>query len=481
VIPEPDRIGSATELATGSERWSAARLEEESAALAECIRNAWGGDGPPRIAHRFGLAPAAVVAIHAIARAEARLAPVHPGWDGDQVARFLDAADPDLLLTEPAAGFPGSGWSAVDAGTRATAATGIRLLARARDGTRRSTLGLPAGTDVLLSTSGTTGRPRVVCHSWDALRANAVAAARRNRFGPGDTWLATLAWAHVGGLAVVVRAGVVGARIAFGPSRFDPADVATALGNADATHVSLVPAMLHAILDRGGPPPPSLRCALVGGAATPPALARRAVEGGWPAALTYGLTEMGSQVATGEPGDVSDEPGVVGPPLEGVELRTGPGGEIETRGPSRSLGEPWSPLPPDAWLSTGDLGALDATGRLRVTGRRSDRIVTGGANVDPAEVEAVLAAHPDVREVCVVGTPDDVWGEIVTAVVVAVRPPPAARVDAPPGLREWAESRLSGPRRPRRWWWVESLPRVAGGKVDRARVRHLASEGRTGE
>lgn len=476
MTPGPDRPGFAVELETASERWSAGRVDEEAGDLAERIRRQVAGDRPPRVAHRFGLAPLAVVAIHAVRRAGARLAPLHPGWDADQVARFLAAVDPDLLVTDASSGPPGAGWSAVAGPGRDAGETAVLLLARERGGARRTRLGLPPGTDVLLSTSGTTGTPRIVCHSWDTLRANAAAAVRRNRFGAGDTWLATLAWAHVGGLAVVARAALVGGRIAFGRSRFDPADVTATLGRSGATHVSLVPAMLHAILDRGAPPPPSLGLALVGGAATPPALARRAAGAGWPVAMTYGLTEMGSQVATGEPGDVPGEPGLVGPPLDGVELRIGPDGEIETRGPSRSLGSPGRPLPPHAWVSTGDLGELDAAGRLRVTGRRADRIVTGGANVDPADVEAALSEHPGVREVCVVGTPDAVWGEIVTAVVVATRPPPDAGGEAPPELREWADDRLSGPRRPRRWRWVESLPRGPGGKVDRARVRRLASE-----
>ena len=430
-----------------------------------------------------------MIAIHAVARAGARLAPIHPGWDEDQVAAFLETVGPDLFLTDGAGAPPGTAWS--EAAGSLPGPSGVRLFARAREGVRGARPEPPAGTDVLLSTSGTTGRPRVVCHSWAGLGANAVAAARRNRFGPGDTWLATLAWAHVGGLAVAIRAAAVGGRIAFGPPRFVAAGVAEALGRLEATHVSLVPAMLHGLLDLGAPPPPTLRLVLLGGASTPPALARRATGAGWPIALTYGLTEMGSQVATGEPGERAAEPGVVGRPLDGVELRIGPEGEIEARGPSRALGILGDPAAAGEWLATGDVGALDARGRLRVTGRRSDRIVSGGTNVDPVEIEAVLVSHPAVREACVVGTPDEVWGEIVTAVVVARAAsggPASATLDAstpaegagtlagPGGLLEWVEGRLGGARRPRRWWWVESLPRTPNGTVDRARIRRAASE-----
>jgi acyl-CoA synthetase (AMP-forming)/AMP-acid ligase II len=119
-------------------------------------------------------------------------------------------------------------------------------------------------------------------------------------------------------------------------------------------------------------------------------------------------------------------------------------------------------------VATGAVGEIDDAGRLCVTGRRADRIVSGGTNVNPQEVEAVLVAHPAVREACVVGTPDDVWGEIVTAVIVPT-------LHEPEGLREWAAERLTGARRPRRWVMVEALPRTATGKVDRARVRARAA------
>lgn len=463
-------------LEDASGRWSEGRLAAEAGALARRLRAARPDGGRLRVAHRFGLEPSAVVALRAIARAGAIVAPVHPGWDADQEAAFLRAVDPDVLVAgaswapdapgwrraspEPRAG-PGGCvvWHGAD---RAGAATGVG---------RAVPPAIPAGTDVLLSTSGTGGSPRIVCHSWATLAANARASARRNGFGPGDAWLATLAWAHVGGLAVPVRAVACGGRVVFGPPGFDPEVVAEALARLRVTHVSLVPAMLHALLETGTRPPPALRCALLGGSATPPDLVRRAAAQGWPVTLTYGLTEMGSQVATAGPGEsVGDPDGWVGTPLDGIDVRLGHGGEIRVRGPSRMLGIAGEP-PPAEWLDTGDLGEVGPDGRLRVTGRLADRIVSGGANVDPVGVEAVLARHPGVREVCVVGTPDPVWGEVVTAVVV----PGEGPVDGAPPLEAWARERLRGARRPRRWCFVEALPRTATGKVDRARIRAEAA------
>ena len=338
--------------------------------------------------------------------------------------------------------------------------------------------GLPA-TGVILPTSGTEGAPRFVVHEWRSLRANASASNDRLGFGPGERWLATLAWAHVGGLAVPLRAAAAGATVALAGPRFDAASVARALGELAVTHVSLVPAMLHGLLAVGARPPRSLRAVLLGGAATPPDLAERALSAGWPIALTYGLTEAGSQVTTATPQEVRAGDRSAGVPLTGVEVRIRPPGDaapgpdgalapghIEVRGDTLFRGYVGEPArPPGDWFATGDLGHLDAQGRLAVTGRLRDRIVSGGANVDPAQVEAVLAAHPDVGEAAVIGMPDSRWGQVVVAVVAGEDPGLPARLDP------WCRERLSGPRVPRRWEVLDRLPRTATGKVDRAKLR----------
>lgn len=340
---------------------------------------------------------------------------------------------------------------------------------------------MPEGTGLLLTTSGTTGEPKVVCHAWSALRSNAEAASARLDYGPGDTWLATLAWAHVGGLGVALRAAAVGGRIGFGPGRFEAAGAGAALADLSATHVSLVPVMLYRLLEAGIDPPASLRCAVVGGDAAAPALVLRALDAGWPVALTYGLTEAGSQVTTAPPHLVRERPDRVGFPLEGMEVRVAADGRIEVRGESLCLGSLHGPsmavdtrsprAGPRRWLRTDDFGAWDPADGLRVTGRAKTRIVTGGTNVDPSEVEAVLEEHEAIREACVIGTPDPLWGEIVTAVVVPARPRPGLVGE----LAEWAARRLEGPRRPRAWRIVGELPRTASGKVDRRRVREEAA------
>jgi O-succinylbenzoic acid--CoA ligase len=183
-------------------------------------------------------------------------------------------------------------------------------------------------------------------------------------------------------------------------------------------------------------------------------------------------------VCTAPPALVREKPGTVGWALKGVDVRIGErGGEILVRGPTVSAGYVRDgaegprdgPLTDrDGWLDTGDVGHVDGDGHLWVMGRLSDRIVTGGVNVDPAEVAARLALDPAVEEVVVVGVPDEEWGEVVAAAFV----PRGASPDLD-AVRERWNAGLSGPMKPRLVQVVEELPRNPNGKVDRDAVRAL--------
>ncbi|HSW29307.1 MAG TPA: AMP-binding protein [Longimicrobiales bacterium] len=338
--------------------------------------------------------------------------------------------------------------------------------------------GAAPGAQAILWTSGTSGRPRGVALSADNLRASARAAATRLGLGPDDVWLASLSVAHVGGIALVTRSLLLGGVLAAW-GRFTAASASALLDGVVAsdgatvrlTHLSVVPTqLLHLLEERGGAPPPwTLRCALVGGAHAPSDLVARALREGWPLALTYGMTETTSQVATAPPGLVRAKPGTVGRPLDGTELRLSADGEILVRGATLPMGYVGTDTPlrdEQGWYHTGDLGRLDGEGDLWITGRRSDRIVSGGVNVDAHEVEAALRAHPAVRDACVVGLPDERWGEVVGAALVWAGGP--VDVDA---LAEWVRERVSAAKRPRRWLVMAALPLNANGKVDRGAVR----------
>ena len=484
--PATPAASSSFALVSRERAWTAAEVRAASDMVAGVLEEE-GVEAGAVVAHQFPLDPVGAVALAAVgyraAPGVARvLAPAHAEWTTHERDAFIAAIQPAAALTGRVAAWPTSGWR-----SRALAVPGVGEIALHLRDPAPAHLPAPAapptrgdlpGAGVILPTSGTDGRPRFVVHEWRSLRTNAGASNERLGFAAGDRWLATLAWAHVGGLAVPLRAAAAGATVALAGSRFDAASVARALGELAVTHLSLVPAMLHGLLAAGARPPGSLRAVLLGGAATPPDLAERALSAGWPLALTYGLTEAGSQVTTATPAEVRAGDRSAGVPLTGVEVRIRPPGDrpdnapapgrIEVRGDTLFRGYVGEAArPAGSWFATGDLGCLDEQGRLEVTGRLRDRIVSGGANVDPAHVEAVLAAHPEVGEAAVVGVPDGRWGQVVVAVVAGEDP------DLPTRLDPWCRERLSGPRVPRRWEMLDRLPRTPTGKVDRARLRAL--------
>jgi fatty-acyl-CoA synthase len=214
----------------------------------------------------------------------------------------------------------------------------------------------------------------------------------------------------------------------------------------------------------------SLRTLDTGTSATPPELIV-AIKERFPGTLTrvyYGSTEAGAGTALADR-DLLRKPGSVGLPVPGVELRQSEAGEICLRSEWLMDGYLDNPAATtaalvDGWYHTGDLGAVDEDGYVWITGRVSEIIRTGGETVAPTEVEAVLAGHPAVAEVAVIGLPDPEWGEAVCAVVVRH---PGAALDLD-GLRRHCDGRLARFKQPRRLEVVESLPRTAAtGQVQR--------------
>jgi O-succinylbenzoic acid--CoA ligase len=320
--------------------------------------------------------------------------------------------------------------------------------------------------------------------SHDAMRASAHAWADRLRPVNGAHWLACLPLYHVAGLAIVVRATRWGSLLEV-MSRFD-ADAVDAAIDRGVTHTSLVPTQLEALLDARGSRavPPTLRAVLIGGGPAPSALLTRARVGGWPVITTYGMTETGSGVAAGAVAS-GPEAGGLEPDrdsgllrtLSGVSLRIEPdgesdgGGEILVAGEmlySGYLGEPEATAERlrDGWFHTGDIGRLEADGRFRVLDRRDDLIISGGENISPAEVEAVLASYPGIRETAVVGLPDPRWGAVPVAAVVAT-----IEVLDESALARHCRARLAPYKVPTRFVMVERLPRNELGKLLRRAVR----------
>ena len=312
-------------------------------------------------------------------------------------------------------------------------------------------------TAVVIHTSGTSSAPKPVALTYGNLLWSALGSAVALGLDPDERWLCALPLSHVGGLSILVRSAIY-ATTAIVHERFDTEPVLASLREREVTLVSLVATTLTRLLDAGLRAPPALRCALTGGGPVPAALVRRAHEAGVPVSMTYGLTESCSQATTTPLAALEQGELGAGPPLFCTRLRCADDGEILLAGPTVAPGS----IAVDGWLHTGDLGELDERGRLTVTGRKSDTIVSGGENVAPSEVEAVLESHPDVLEAAVVGCPDERWGEAVTAIVVvrAGRTPDAA------ALRAHCAAALAPYKVPKTIVVREdSLPRTRSGKL----------------
>jgi len=339
---------------------------------------------------------------------------------------------------------------------------------------------------VLLYTSGTTGQPKGVPLSYGNFRAAIAASTAQLGADPHDCWLACLPLFHIGGLSILVRSVLTGMSVLL-QERFDPQAVARAVDETGVTLLSLVPTMLDRLLNYRGdmPAPKSLRAVLLGGGPVPPTLVERARALAFPVLPTYGLTEACSQVATLPLAELerSDETGPK--PLMGIELRIldeqgneqprGCEGEIALRGATIMRGY-WNQ--PEAtrralrkgWLHTGDIGLIRADRSLVVLDRRTDLIVSGGENVYPAEVEAVLLSHPEVDEAAVAGEADEEFGQRVAAWVVRQ---PKTRVSEE-DLQDFCRDYLAGYKVPQRVYFVESLPRNSAGKLMRNRLPSMS-------
>jgi O-succinylbenzoic acid--CoA ligase len=335
-------------------------------------------------------------------------------------------------------------------------------------------------TAVVIHTSGTTSAPKPVELTYGNFLWSAFGSAVALGCEANERWLCTLPLSHVGGLSILMRS-VIYATTAVLHERFETDRALRALQEQDVTLVSLVATTLARLLDAGLEHPPALRCALTGGGPIPAALLERARSAGVNVSQTYGLTEACSQVTTTPIASLRAGVDGAGPPLFCTRLRVAPDGEIMIAGPTVA---PTSAAD-DGWLHTGDLGALDEHGHLSVTGRKSETIITGGENVTPTEVEAVLEAHPLVFEAAVIGRPDPDWGEAIAAIIVlsdggeapavseesVTTPTPSLRAKCPTEsheetLRAHCAAALAPYKVPKSFTFLaEPLPRTASGKL----------------
>ena len=429
-----------------------------------------------------------VIAYLAAVGLGAAVAPLNPGSPAPELQRELGVVKADIVVVDRSAA---AAWAAVD---RDAVPTVRIVVAVDGDGGRGSIpvedllaaepLGVvdvaPDHLAALLFTSGTAGAPRAAMLTHGNLLSN-VEQSRSvtNRVAPGDVVYGVIPLNHIFGLNVVLTMSLASGATVVLVQRFDPA---TALESIKAREISVIPgapAMWTAFAHFEEAPADAfagVRIALSGAAKLPISVAERLEERfGLRIAEGYGLTEA-SPVVTSSVG-APPVYGSVGRVLGGVELRivdddggdalVGDAGEIWVRGPNVFAGYLDDPeatarvLTPDGWLRTGDIGMCDEDGRLYLVERAKDLVIVSGFNVYPAEVEDVLAGHPDVADVGVIGVPHPHTGEAVKAFVVLV---PGATVDED-ALVDYCRDHLARYKCPSKIVFVDELPRTATGKL----------------
>lgn len=448
-------------LVEGERRVEVASLDREADAVARDLAASGAGSGT-RVALRVRNNAAHLAAMFGVWRAGGVLVPLSPRLTDAEVEGLLEHASVTRVL------------DVADAGERS-------LSSRAAPPSPDDSAAASDALAVIAYTSGTTGRPKGVELTHANLLWAATAVARTRRDDARSVAVAMSPLCHVPVFVSHYLARVLtGGTVLLGA--FDAERVATAIRDHGVTDLPLVPAMVDRLLASARSGGDTLRKVTVGSAHTPMAV-KQALAERFPQAEileAYGQTECTDGLTMTVGREALAHPGTVGRPHalvvvatqapDGRMLDSGERGEIVVRGPTVMRGyldapELTAEVFRGGWLRTGDLGRFDADGLLFVEGRLKEVIISGGENVSPDEVEAVLAAHPAVVEVAVFGARHARWGEQVAAAVVSRGPLSTEE------LREFARAKLASFKLPRDLLLVESLPRTSAGKVKRAELR----------
>jgi acyl-CoA synthetase (AMP-forming)/AMP-acid ligase II len=467
----PDRVAASL----GSETLSHGELDRAGNRLAHALREL-GVERGDRVVSWADTCLDVLPLFVALAKLGAVFAPLNARLGVEEASDIVRLARPRLLVADA-----GHGEAAAQVAKAAEVPVtghlggggepGVDLddAAAARAGGEPQTPGL-AETDphVIFFTSGSTGRPKGVVLSH---RANWLRTFQGVFRDEPERSVCMFPLFHMAAFTLGLAAWQTRGEIAF-VSAATADEILASVERRRANRLYCIPAVWARILesDPARYDTSSLREVDTGTSATPIELVR-ALKARFPGTATriyYGSTEVGSATTLPD-ADVLRKPGSVGPATPGVDVALNESGEIRVRSPFLMDGYFENPTATadalvDGWFHTGDLGALDGEGYLSVIGRVKELIRTGGEAVAPAEVEAVLAGHPAVAEVAVVGIPDARWGEVVCAAVVLAEGEEVT-LEA---LQAHCEGRLAGFKKPRRLERVAALPRTAAtGQVQR--------------
>jgi HIP---CoA ligase len=336
------------------------------------------------------------------------------------------------------------------------------------------------GTDIseIIFTSGTTGRPKGVLMNHAQNLRHYIEYSELIDLREGDRYLMINPYFHTFGLKAGLLSACIRGATMFPMPVFDSDRVVETVAAEQITVLPGPPTLYHSLLavpDKAKLA--TLRVGVTGAADIPVELIRRVFDElpFQTLATGYGLTEGGTATLSRRGDSVEDIATTAGTPLGGVELRIADDGEVLMRGFTVMQGYLDDPtataetIDPDGWLHTGDLGTLDAAGRLRIVGRKKDMFIVGGFNAYPAEIEGFLMEHPAVAQAAVIGVPDDRLGQVGKAFVVAKSAAGGTVSEA--DLIAWSKNRMAGFKVPRSMVIVDALPLNATGKVMKDQLR----------
>jgi len=461
------RANEAPAVIAGGDEWSGTELLERAAGAADRLDGFGAPDGVPVAALVSSTAAAFALAIGATGSGRP-LAPLGPRLTVDELAHCVRDLGSTVVLAEP--DFADTARDvAVRAGVQPVIYDTPRRSARALDLDPA-----PDALVVILHTSGTTGSPRAVPYRQDRFALRVGVHAALCELTIGRRFASASPFHHIAGFGNHAVALAAGASVIPFP-RFTTV-AWRGLAEVGATHVLVVPTVLEMLLAEDALDIGTLHTLQYGAAPIHPETLARTIAAlpGVRLVNLFGQTE-GSPITCLSAEDHRlvaagrvELLGTVGRAVAGIELRTEGAddrgvGEICARGAHLFVTDA------DGWLRTGDMGRVDDEGYLTLVGRRGDKIIRGGENVYPLEVEHVLERHPAVREAAVVGVPDRRWGEVVHAFLV---PDDSASPPDLEELRRFARASLAGFKVPSGWTFVAELPRNANGKLLR---RHLVS------
>ncbi|AXI09831.1 o-succinylbenzoate--CoA ligase [Oceanobacillus sp. 143] len=330
-------------------------------------------------------------------------------------------------------------------------------------------------TFTIIYTSGTTGFPKGVVHTYGNHWWSAIGSALNLGLDKQDKWLIPLPVFHVSGLSTLIKSVIYGMPV-YLLEKFDEQTVHEAIMTKKISIVSVVTVMVQRLMDLLGENryPKTLRCMLLGGGPAPKSLLEKAKNKQIPVFQSYGMTETASQIVTLSPKDALEKVGSAGKALFPAQLKIVNQdetnvGEIQVKGPMVTKGYYKNEAAneasiQDGWLATGDLGYLDDEGFLYVVDRRKDLIISGGENIYPSEIESVLTAMEQVKEVGVTGKKDAQWGAVPVAFIVKNSEVTSEEILA------FAEKRLAKYKLPKEIHFVDALPRNAANKLVRNKL-----------